>query len=75
MSIPVEMIATVKDVVVGVAKVPDMPFFVIEDGRPMKEIAGKPVVGLMGTNFLSPTHMILDFGAAGAVIAAGKPAK
>jgi len=70
-----QRIATIKDVVVGVVKVPDMPFFVIEDGRPMKEIEGKPVVGLMGTNFFAPTHMILDFGAAGAVIAAGKPAK
>jgi len=65
-------IATIKDVVVGVAKVPDMPFYVIEDGCPMKVIEGKPVVGLMGTNFFAPTHMILDFGASAAVIAAGR---
>lgn len=53
------------------ATVPDMPFYVFEDGRPMKVIEGKPTVGLMGTNFFEPTHMILEFGAA-AVIEAGR---
>ncbi|MCU0751145.1 MAG: aspartyl protease family protein, partial [Akkermansiaceae bacterium] len=70
-----QKITTIKDVVVGVATVPDMPFYVIEDSRAMKVIEGKPVVGLMGTNFFEPTHMILDFGAAAAVIAAGKPGR
>ncbi len=68
-------VAQVKEVNIGPVKLPDVPFLLIEDTRPMEKVQDLPMVGLLGNNFLKPSQAIIDFAASKMAIGIAKKKK